>query len=97
MRRDMKKTCSLILRHYAARLINLSEYLESFLGVNLTDKVGLTEVNKILLNNMPNSWSKQAYVQGFDCESITFKKAVNMFERMEIADFIYKGVVEHSY
>ena len=46
---------------------------------------------------MPNSWSKQAYIQGFDCEYITFKKSVNIFERMEIADSIYKGVVEPSY
>ena len=46
---------------------------------------------------MPNSWYRQAYVQGFDCECITFKKSVNMFERMEIAESIYEGVVEHSY
>ena len=46
---------------------------------------------------MPNSWSKQAYVQGFYCESITFKKAVNMFEHMEIVESIYEGIVEPSY
>ena len=46
---------------------------------------------------MPNIWSKQAYVQGFDFESITFKKSVNMFERMEISESIYKGVLEPSY
>ena len=46
---------------------------------------------------MPNSWSRQAYVQGFDCKSITFKKTVYMFERMEIFEPIYKGVVEPSY
>ena len=39
---------------------------------------------------MPNSWSKQAYIQGLDCESITFNKSVNMFERMEIAESITK-------
>ena len=37
---------------------------------------------------MPNRWYKQDYIHGFDCESITFKKAVNMFERMEIAESI---------
>ena len=42
-------------------------------------------------------WSKQAYIQGFDCESINFKRYVNMFERMEIAESIYEGVVEPSY
>ena len=46
---------------------------------------------------MPNIWSRQAYLQGFDCESITFIKYSNMFERMEITDYIYKGVVEPYY
>ena len=43
---------------------------------------------------MPNRWSKQAYVQVFDCESITFKKVVNMVDSMEISESIYEGVVE---
>ena len=43
---------------------------------------------------MTNIWSRQANVQGFDCETITFKNAVNMFERMEISESIYEGVVE---
>ena len=40
------------------------------------------ELNEILLNIMPNNWIKQAYVQGFYCESITFKSDVKIFERM---------------
>ena len=60
-------------------------------------KNGVTELNVILLNGMHNSWSKQYYVQGFDFEFITFKKAVNMFERMDISESIYEGVVEPSY
>ena len=46
---------------------------------------------------MSNIWYRQAYVQGFDCESITFKKAVIIFERMGISESIYKGVVEPFY
>ena len=46
---------------------------------------------------MPIIWYKQAYVQGFDCESITLKKLVNMFERKEISESIHQGVVEPSY
>ena len=46
---------------------------------------------------MPNIWSKQARVQGFNCETIYLKKAVNMFERMEIAESIYECVVTTSY
>ena len=48
----------------------------------------------IFLNNITNSWSKQAHVQGFGCEPIHFKAAVNMFEHMEIAEYIFDGVVE---
>ena len=63
----------------------------------MNDKIGVTKLNEILLNSIPRSWSRQAYVQGFDCESITFKKDVNMFERMEISKSTYKVVVESSY
>ena len=45
---------------------------------------------------MKNGWINQEYVQGFDCETITFKKDINIFEHMEIVDTIYKGVVEPS-
>ena len=72
-----------------ARLIDLNEYLHSFPGSTPTHKIGITDLNEILLNSMPNSWSKQAYVQGFDWKSITLKKSVNMFERMEIDKSIY--------
>ena len=78
-------------------MVDLNEYLESVPGADLTDKIGVTKLNEILLNSIPNSWSKQAYVQGFYCESITFKKAVNMFDCMEIYDSIYKDLVEPSY
>ena len=73
MRRGMKKTCILTVKRYAERMIDLNEYLVSFLGATLDDNIGVTELNEILLNGMPNIWSNQAYVQGFDCESISLK------------------------
>ena len=88
-----EKLHNLTEKRYAALIIDLNEYLESFPGATLNHKIGVTELNKILLNSMPNIWSRQAHLQGFDCESITFIKYSNMFERMEIADSIYKGVV----
>ena len=45
---------------------------------------------------MPNRWSKQAYVQGFDCESIQLKNAVNIFEHMEIENIftnVYQNIL----
>ena len=78
---EWKKQTALTVRRDAPRLIDINEYLESFLGTTLNDKTGVTELKEILLNSMTNRWYRQAYVQGFDCKSITFKKSVNMFER----------------
>ena len=74
MRRGMKKKHALTVRRYAARLIDLNEYLASFLGANLNDNTGAEELNKIPPNSMHNSWYIQAYVQSFDCEYINFIK-----------------------
>ena len=88
-----EKTRSLKVICYAARLIDLNKYLASLPGSNFYDKIGVTKLNGNLLNSMPNSWYKQANAQGFDCEYMFFKKAVNMFEHMDIPESIYEGVV----
>ena len=54
-------------------------------------------VLNFFLNSITNISSKQAHVQGFDYDSIAFKKAVNMFEHMKKLDSIYEGVLETSY
>ena len=45
-------------------------------------------MNEILVHSFFNSWYKQAYVQGFDCKSISFKKDANMFDHMVISEYI---------
>ena len=50
------------------------------------------KLDSILFNSMTNGWSNQAYVQGFDFETI-MKKYVNMFERMEVYETIRECVV----
>ena len=70
---------SLKVRRYTARLVYLNKYLASLPEATLADKIGVTEFNEIILNIMPNRWSKQAYVQGLDLESILFKIVDNMF------------------
>ena len=93
----MKKPRSLRVRGYAARLIDLNEYLDFLPGDTLSDKIGVTKLNENLLNIIPNRCYEQAYVQGFDCGYISFKKDVIMLDRMEIAEYIYKSVVEPYY
>ena len=43
MRCCTKNSCSLKTRRYDARLIDLNEYLASFPGVTMTDKMGVTK------------------------------------------------------
>ena len=50
-----------------ARLIDLNEYLASIPRETLAETFELPELNAILLNNMPNSWSKQAYLRLIAC------------------------------
>ena len=92
-----EKPHSLKVKHYTALLIDLNDYLDSCTEATMSDKIGVTELNKMLFNSMPNSSSNQDYVQVFDCESIYFLKAVNMFEPMEIAKSIVEGVVTPYY
>ena len=68
----------------------VASILSSFPGAKMSDKIGVTDLNGNLLNSMPNSWSKQAYVQVFECDYINFKNKVNMFEHMEIGESITK-------
>ena len=58
MCRGMRNPYGLKLRRYADHLIELNEYLTLFPEAKLTAKIGVTELNVILLNSMPNSWSK---------------------------------------
>ena len=92
----MKKPRNLKVKLYAAYLIDLNEYLASFPWETMADKIVVTELNEIFLNSMPDRWSKQAGDQCLNCESISFFKAVNMFERMEIVEIIYEGVTTPS-
>ena len=71
MRRGIRKPLKLNVRRYAARLIDLNEYLAAFPVARASDNIGETDLNEILLNSMPNGWSNQAYVQGFYYKTIT--------------------------
>ena len=42
------------MRQYAARLIGFNQYLDALPGAKLSDNIGEKEINKILLNSMPN-------------------------------------------
>ena len=56
----------------------------------MADKMGVPELNENLFNSMPNIWSKQAYLQGFNFENTFLKRYVKMFERKKMAENIYE-------
>ena len=51
MRRCMKKPSGLKVSRYATHLIDLNYYLASFTGATMDYKIGVTELNVILLNS----------------------------------------------
>ena len=84
MRRRMSNPRSLKVRSCDTCLIDPNAYLAVFHGEKAGNKMCVKKLNGFSLNSMPNSWSNQAHVQGFDCESINFKAYINMFECMKI-------------
>ena len=45
--------------------------------------------------NVPHGWSKQAIMLGFNFESESFCTSLELFERMEVAEAIYKDSGAH--
>ena len=54
-------------------------------------------MNEILPHSIPDVWSKQEFVQGFDFESVKIKQYIIISKMMDIAKTIFGGVVEPSY
>ena len=77
MRLVAKNPHGLSVRWYADHMIDLNKYLAVFPGAKANDFcVWWVKWNSVKQH-------AQQLEQGFDCESITFKASVNMFERME--------------
>ena len=74
-------------------MVYLNEYLAALTIVNVSDKIGDTELNGILLNRITNGWRKKWYVKVLN-SNYYLKKDVNMFEHTETSETVYEGVVE---
>ena len=73
MCRGMKNPRGFKVRFYAACIIDLNKYFSVLPGAKESDECFETEFNDIVLNSMPNIWTRQAYVQGFYFETNTLK------------------------
>ena len=54
-------------------MVDINEYLDVLPRINVSDTIGKTKMNNILLNSMLNGWSNQDYVQDINCETDIFK------------------------
>ena len=61
------------VRRYDDRMIDPNDYLDESPRTKASYNNVEVVLEKHILNSMPNRCSKQAYVQGFDFETITFK------------------------
>ena len=68
----MSKRQELKNRQYTTCLSSLMNTCISLREERQAKKCNM-ELNKIILSNITNGWSKKVYVKGFDCEKITFK------------------------
>ena len=66
MRRAIRKSCEILFKTFAARLMKLNNYLPLFPGFSAPKKMPPEELNEILLHAVPNDWAKHAFLQGWD-------------------------------
>ena len=90
-RRAIRKPQSMTFNRFAARLIEMNNFLPLFPGLDVSRKMEPEERNEILLHAVTNAWAKQSYLQGWDFELKTYKETFAMFERMEVAEQFYEG------
>ena len=69
----MREPLKLKVRHCAAHIIGLNDFSYAFPGAKARNKIGDTELNKIIMNTVKNVLSNKVYMQGFYCGSIFLK------------------------
>ena len=86
MRRPMRKPRDLLFKRFTERKIELDNYLPLFPGSRTSKKIPPKELNNILLHTVPNGWTKQAYLQGWDFKGKTYKETCETVKRMYIVE-----------
>ena len=67
------------------------------MGSNPNNKIVETELNDTLIHSMINGWVKKDLFKGLDFKLVNFQMECNLFEHMEIYEYIYEVVIETSY
>ena len=67
----MSNLRKLKVRCYTARMFNINKYVSVLPQGKIIEKVCRIEFNEVMLNSIPNLWSKKDYVQGFNWETMS--------------------------
>jgi hypothetical protein len=92
MRRYMRKPREMTIRAFAARVAELNAYLLEFPPFDVNQDLDDTEIMDILENGVPNTWSKNMVLQGFDPMENTASDFVAFCERHEFTE----GTLDNS-
>ena len=98
MRRYMRKPRGIGIKEYDARLTELNEYLKWFCDDETADNIcprqdqslDADELLDIVYFSIPNKWSKQLIVQGFNATEKSREDLVAFCERMEECEAMEK-------
>ena len=90
IRRSTNKPQSMTFKRFAARLVEMNNFLPLFIGSDDLKKMKIKELNEILLHTVTNAWEKQSCLQGWDFELKTYRETCAMFERMEVSEQVYE-------
>ena len=82
MRPYLKKPSALPIQRLAARLTDLNNYLPLFLVFDAYKNMEEEKMNEILLHDVPNSWAKQSYLQGWYFGARGYRETYEMLKQV---------------
>ena len=95
MRQGMRNRCKLKVRLYTDSLIDINENLAAFPGKNSSNNLGDKNGAKYFWTVWKMDGVSKRMCRVF-IVNILLKKTVNIYERMEMSETVYEGVVEPS-
>ena len=82
MRLTIHKPWNPSFNRFSACLTYINNYLPILPGSSEPKKMPPKELNGILLHAVPNGWSNEDYLQGWEFEGKSYKEIWEFFERM---------------
>ena len=92
MHRAMCNPRDINFKLFASHLTEVYKYLPLLPGSSTAKKIPPEDLNEILLHSVPIRWANQAYAPCWYFETKSYRATCKIFNRMEVAEKIYKVV-----